>query len=108
MKRVINTKFWYVDQNNVFGRTICNSSVGDYVWIEAFDLTHFKARASKIFESTQDECECCGIRWDYEIISDEDGSEIPREITSIYCSRKRKNLVHLIDGSVIDINDFEK
>ena len=55
---------WFLyDQNNSGGKFIRNDRVGDYLFIQAYDV----AEADRIMDSAtaQDNwwCGCCGLRW---------------------------------------------
>lgn len=71
-------KFYTLIQNNVEGYLIQNEDVDEFVIIEAENTEEFYDIADRILEGYYDFCPCCGSRWDYLEIEEEDGEDEPK------------------------------
>lgn len=64
-------------QNNSGGYFIQNEDVDEYVIIEGNNLEEILDKANVIFEDYREYCDCCGERWDDDLMDEEDLDESP-------------------------------
>lgn len=55
--------YFTISQNNVYGQSIVNAKVADYLIIEANNLSEAEDLLLDITEDNDSYCECCGSRW---------------------------------------------
>lgn len=77
MERTITTKFFYFSQNNSGGYFIQNDTVRAHLIIEAQNAKEAADKGEEIAENYSEYCSCCGQRWSFDWVDDEDGTETP-------------------------------
>lgn len=117
----LRTKFVTLIQNNSGGYYILNEDVQHYVIIEVLDFWQFEYKANNILENYRAYCECCGDRWDDDIIRIDDMTDEPMiydvnafefrskgEKAIIYYLNGKKEIIDLTDGKVEGDEDTMK
>lgn len=98
--------FYTFVQNNSGGYYIQNEDVGAFVIIEGNDCRHITERAKDIFEDYSEYCSCCGERWEFWMLDDdEDLDKIPmiyEHKANEYKEKWYKGdkiIIHYLDGT---------
>ena len=96
--------FYTLVQNNSGGFYLKDKNVDEYVIIEAENLMQFNSIANKILEDYQYFCPCCGLRWEEELVEEEDGEkepmiyEEPVEQFEDFLSENSKAIIYYLNG----------
>lgn len=113
MERTVNTKFWYVNQNNSGGSFDFNEEWGitHFLVVEALDKNHAISILENIVDSYPNrgyDCPCCGFRWNL-YIYEEEGSNEPevyempvadyvKKESLMWMDSGKEVCVHYLDG----------
>lgn len=103
-------------QNNSGGFVYENTSVANYLIIEASSLKQAQVLAQSFIEDYSDSCPCCGSRWSIDY-PDQKDEKIPRtssgylnddgkwiNTSTYFWSSKSSIIIHYLDGTFKQIN----
>lgn len=86
-------------QNNSGGYFIQNDKVGTIVIVQAENAQQAIKKFDKITFDYSEYCDCCGSRWDYNFLRDQNGTENPTvygEGVYEYAKKKNSRSSHII------------
>ena len=110
----MKTKFYLQHQNNSGGYLYHNEDVDHFVFVEATSVEQAIKKFEDICAPYLDFCECCGERWDFELLEERHGLDSPiifgkhyKELNDPFWCTGSKVIIYYLDGSK-EIYDLEQ